>query len=93
MSYDAENFEPIHGATPVPTPTVHPRDLEVIVTLLELAALELHDAHTVFTRDQLVATAHQIAGPGFGLVDLDVDVVLPNFRALRQVRKGQYVLR
>lgn len=75
-----------------PPPPVYERDLEGIVALMELAALELHDAHGKFTRAQLHATAQEIAGPEFRLYDIDFAIVLRGAKFLRRVRGGAYVL-
>jgi hypothetical protein len=94
MSYDADDYAPIQGAAPLPLPVAHPRDLEAIVTLLELAAIDLTPKpETEFTRDDLLARVRSIAGPDFELVDGDVAIVLKTWRGVRRVGADRYVLR
>lgn len=53
------------------------RDLEAIVTLLEVAALSLTtEEGATFTRDRLIAEARDIGGPEIDLRDEDIDIVL-----------------
>lgn len=79
MSYDSDSSqhtEPVNF-TPQSLPTVNPRDLETIVTLLELAALELTpEPGATFTRAQLVNLAKEIGGPEIPLDENDVNLVL-----------------
>lgn len=53
------------------------RDLETIITVLEVAALTLttHLGAT-FTRDRLISEARRVAGPDLDLQEEDIDIVL-----------------
>lgn len=63
MSYDIDEKDP-HGSAPVPLGrTADPRDLETILTLLELAALELSPKpDSTFTLDALLREACALWG-------------------------------
>jgi hypothetical protein len=53
------------------------RDLETILTLLEVAALSLTNVSgATFTHDQLLREARKLGGPGIDLRDEDVGIVL-----------------
>lgn len=73
--------------------TVEPwdsRDLETIVTLLELAAITLTTKpKAVFTREALIQEAHRYAGPKIRLDERDIGIVLPHMQhILRKVKNG-----
>lgn len=84
MSYD---FTGTDRSPPVVSPfRANPRDLEAIVTSLELAAIDLSPTDgATFTREELVAKAQQITG--LELVAIDVAIVLPMCRFLDRVGK------
>jgi len=71
------------------------RDLECIVALLEMAAIELTPVpEATFTRDELVAKAREIGGPEVTLADADVDnVIAHSGHLLRKAWGGRYALR
>lgn len=70
------------------------RDLETIVTLLELAAIELSDAPGKrFTFDALMAEARRYGGDEIELRECDVALVLPGMRSeIRPAGRNHYVL-
>lgn len=71
------------------------RDLESIVTLLEMAAIELtpHPDAT-FTRDELVSKARECGGPSITLRDTDADIVITHSAKLLKKRpSGRLALR
>lgn len=71
MSYDADGpFVPLRHAP------MDGRDLEAIVTLLELAVIELTpDESATFTFDEMLAKAREIGGPEINLREGDVRIV------------------
>lgn len=85
VSYD---FDAVSDPTP---PTTHfersdRRDLEAIVTLLELAAICLTTGpDSTFTRKQLIAEARRIGGDGIDLDESDVNIVLGKPGFLKKV--------
>lgn len=85
MSYD---FDAASDRTP-PTPHFersHRRDLEVIVTLLELAAICLTTGpDATFTKKQLIAEARRIGGDDIDLDEDDVKNVLGRPGFLKKV--------
>ncbi|KAB2910495.1 MAG: hypothetical protein F9K40_02520 [Kofleriaceae bacterium] len=85
MSYD---FETASNRAP-PTPPITPsnrRDLEAIVTLLELAAICLtHAPDADFTTEQLLAEARRLGGEEIHLEENDVRIVLGKAGFLRKV--------
>ncbi len=65
-----------------------PRDLETIITLLEIAALSLTtEEGATFTRDQLIREAKETGGPQIDLRDEDIDIVLQKQGFLVKVGK------
>ena len=59
------------------SPTGRARDLETIVTLLEVAALTLTTAPEVtFTHAQLIGKARELSGNQIDLQEEDIDIVL-----------------
>jgi hypothetical protein len=53
------------------------KDLEALVTLLEVAALSLSDSpNSTFSRDELIQEARLMAGPDFEIDDRDAKIVL-----------------
>lgn len=70
------------------------RDLEAIVCLMELAALQLTPAEdATFTADELFAMAVEIGGPEITLERVDFDSVLRNAGFIRRAEKGRWRLR
>jgi hypothetical protein len=60
-----------------PTTQPDPRDLEVLVTLLQLAAIELTPStNTLFTERQLFDQAMALGGDELGVVRSDLRLVL-----------------
>ena len=87
MSYDSDSAPPR-----VDTPPQHPQDLEAIVTLLELAAIFLTPAPgTLFTFDELIAQAHEIAGPECLIAPRDARIVLPFMKTIRKRDRRFYL--
>lgn len=85
MSYD---FDAVTDRSP-PTPHYEPsdrRDLEAIVTLLELAAICLTTGpDSTFTKKQLIDEARRIGGDGIELDESDVSIVLGKPGFLKKV--------
>jgi hypothetical protein len=93
MSYDVDvsqvqySYEKGHRA-PETNRVASSRDLETIITLLEIAALSLTtEEGATFTRDRLIAEAREIGGPEIDLRDEDVDIVLKKQGFLTKVGK------
>lgn len=101
MPYDAEDMRQNEPSCETVRPRGHKdrrkvygRDLEAIVTLLELAALELSPEPGVrFARDALLDTARRIGGPSIELEEKDVDIVLRNIGFLKKVAANEYYLK
>lgn len=85
MSYD---FETTTSQSP-PTPYIETsdrRDLEAIVTLLELAAIYLTTGpDSTFTKKQLIDEARRIGGDDVDLDESDVNIVLGKAGFLRKI--------
>lgn len=84
MSYDVDpnSISPTREFSPA-----HPRDLETIVTILELAAIYLTDTpEATVSREEIVAEALRIGGEEVPLDETDVRIVLNASRFL--VREG-----
>jgi hypothetical protein len=77
MSYD---FDGLDYSPPIVTNYIpQPHDLETIVTLLELAAIFLTPTPgTLFTYQQLLEQARELAGDDFVVEDLDAELVFDN---------------
>jgi hypothetical protein len=99
MSYDAdiENEQlSYQGSTRVlhKKSDVSPKDLGVIVTLLEVAALSLTPKPGAkFTFEQLIHEARDIGGENLYLDEKDVKTVLKKARFVRKAGKQHYLLR
>ena len=84
MAYDVVDvaqerfsYETGHRARLSNTPVAQARDLETIVTLLEIAALSLTTGPDItFTRAQLIKKAGEICGNQIDLQEEDIDIVL-----------------
>ncbi|GEP61396.1 hypothetical protein [Reyranella soli] len=64
------------------------RDLEAIVTLLEVAALSLTtEEGATFARERLIAEARELGGSEIELRDEDIDIVLQKQSFLTRVGK------
>ena len=69
-------------------------DLETIATVLELAAICLTDTpDSSFTEKELLAKAHELAGEGCNLRDIDIKIVLGKAGFLKKVGKGRLRLK
>ena len=74
--------------------TINGRDLEAIVTTLEVAALSLSpESDSTFTRDQLIAEAHNLCGDSVTLQDEDIKIVLKKHGFVRRAGKGKLCIR
>lgn len=92
MSYD---FDAASDRSPpiVATFKPEPRDLETIVTLMQLAALELTpDKGAEFTEAQLMASMRDFAGDDCALDAADVRIVLAHASFLKK-KDGRYTLK
>lgn len=70
------------------------KDLEAIVTLLEIAALSLTtEPGSTFTFEQLVRGAREMGGDDINIDDRDVKIVLQKARFVQQVPGGHYRLK
>ena len=73
---------------------VNGRDLEAIVTTLEVAALSLSPENdSTFTREQLIAEAHSLCGDAIALQDEDIKIVLNKHSFLRRTGKGKLCIK
>ncbi len=79
---------------PTAQPTPDPRDLEVLVTLLQLAAIELTPSSgTLFTKRQLFDQAMALGGDELGVATSDLAIVLQFSKFLGRGPKGTIFLR
>jgi hypothetical protein len=70
------------------------KDLEAIVTLLEVASLSLTtEPGSTFTFDQLMREVREVGGNDLKIDDRDVKIVLGKARFVKQVPGGQYRLK
>lgn len=96
MVWDSEDDPPgLKNSPPVHSkPAVNSRDLEAIVSLLEIGALSLTPvAGREFTREELIAEAQKIAGPDFDLHEVDCDIVLTGMGYMLRKKSGKYSVR
>lgn len=92
MSYDAdighEKFTYSEENRRVRNAEAPSRDLEAIVTLLEVAAMSLSSGpESTFSRAALVAEARDIGGPEISLDERDIDIILKKARFVEKVGK------
>lgn len=80
MAYDFEGTTD-YGAPKLHTPVAQPKDLEAIVMLLELAAIELSPTPgTEFTFAELLGQANEIGGGEVVIEENDAQIVLEKAR-------------
>ena len=92
MPYDFDGAD--RSPPEVTGPTPDPKDLEVIVTLLQLAALELTpEPDMSFTFEDLLKQALVIGGSEVVLDSVDVQVVFPFLGFLKKLPGGRYSLK
>ncbi|HEY8097439.1 MAG TPA: hypothetical protein VIE65_15275 [Methylobacter sp.] len=87
MSYDHQdgNVDPPH----IDAPRIYPKDLESIVTYIELASIFLtNKPGAEFTVEQLISEIRKIGGDD-APADSDVKIVLPFMKSLERVRGGR----
>lgn len=85
MSYDFDGATDRSPPVLPPMPPPNPRDLEVIVSLLTLAAIELTpEPGRTFTFEQLLAAAQDYGGSEIVLERRDVEIVVPFLKFLRK---------
>ena len=76
MSYDLDLVPSGMSPAPIITPS-DPRDLEVILTVLELAAISLtEDPDSSFTIEQLLEKARELGGSAVRVDEIDIKIVL-----------------
>jgi hypothetical protein len=93
MSYDFDGLSD-HSAPAVPSFIPEPHDLEQIVLLLELGAIQLTpEPDTAFTFEELLAEAREVGGEDFRLEEADVRIVLPLMKSLKKLPGGRYSLK
>ena len=91
MSYDFDGVEDRAPPPLPPGPPSDPKDLEVIVTMLMLAAIDLTpEPGTTFTSEQLLSSTQDC---GCGLDERDVRIVLPFLKFLKKERGGRFSLK
>lgn len=97
MSYDDTNppspFAPLAAVPVAPVDVTNESDRLMVLTLLELAALELTPTESAtFTRDELFALAKEIGGEELALTDVDLATVLGGSTSLRATADGRWSL-
>lgn len=93
MSYD---FDTATDLLPPPISTVPSdrKDLEMIVTLLELAAIYLTTSPgSLFTTDELITEARKLGGDEIGLDEGDIKIVLGKAGFLKKETGGRLWLK
>ena len=66
------------------------KDLDVIVTKLEIAALSLSPSiGSTFTQKELIEEAHSLCGDGLSMEDEDIKIVLSKHKFIRPKGKGK----
>ena len=98
MSYDDTDppapFAPLTAVPVEPFDVNNESDRLTVLTLLELAALELTPTEgTTFTRDELFALAKEIGGDELALTDADLATVLSGATSLRAEGDGRWSLK
>jgi len=98
MAYEPAQHHPAPRSSKAPMAPVIPpaygRDLEAIVSLLELAAIQLTTGPGVaFTRQQLLDAAREFGGDEIELEAADVDIVIGKSGFLKKVAGGQFCLK
>jgi hypothetical protein len=92
MSVDFDAY-PDRSPPQVTSWVPQPTDLEVIVTMLEIAALNLTpDPSATFTFDDLLAEANRMGGSEIVFDARDVAIVVPGCKFLKPVPGGRYRL-
>lgn len=92
MAYD---FADVNDRSPpkLDIEPADPRDLEALVTCLELAAIILTtESGKVLTKEALFAEAQATAGPECPISDHDLGIILPFAKFLKRA-PGGYVLK
>lgn len=95
MSYDFETVTDRRAAPATTTDYVpQPKDLEAIVTLLHLAAIELTPTPGAqFTIEELIATACDLGGDEMVIDAADVKIVLGKPGFLKKLSGGKFQLK
>lgn len=94
MSYDFDGCTDRDPPKLVSDYRPDPRDLEVLVTALQLAAIELSPVTTAtFTAAELFAVARSTAGEDCPIYERDLRIILPTCKFLRRLHGGRYRLR
>lgn len=90
MSYDIEAMATDSVARRPPIPVPDSKDLEAIVMLLELAAIQLTpDPEATFTKEELIEQARAIGGEEIDLDETDVKIVLGKTGFLKTAGRGR----
>ena len=96
MSYDADDADPTAApCLPADRPVPSPLDPLAILTMLELAALELSPtAGATFGHEELVAKAHEVWGPdGPQMQPEEVEYVLADSDFLLRLPGRRYAMK
>jgi len=92
MSYDFEGVSDLRAPEAKPSST-QPRDLEAIVTLLEVAAIELtSEPGAEFTEDELIRQARDIGGD-LAIEESDAKIVLDKAAFLKKLKGKRFRLK
>lgn len=90
MSYDQDDEVRI-APKRTPAEPVVSRDLEVIVTLMELGAIVLSPEYSAtFTKEELFRETREFGGAEIILLDGDMDIVLGMGGIVQRVPGGRY---
>lgn len=88
MSYDSDENQP--APEPYYGPPVISRDLEAIVTMLELSAIILSpNSDSMFTREELFREANSL-GTDVCFLNSDMSIVLGMGGIVQRVKGGRY---
>jgi hypothetical protein len=93
MAYDFDGVEAWQRPT-VSAPMLDQRDLEGIVTLLQLAAIFLTPMpESTFTAKQLIEQAKELGGDEFSILEKDAEIVLKHSSFLKKLPRGLFRLK
>ena len=93
MSYDLDLVPSGISHAPIVTPS-DPKDLEVIMTVLELAAISLTDnPDSTFSMEQLLEKARELGGSAVRVDENDIRIVLAKAGFLKKEGGGRFRLK
>jgi hypothetical protein len=93
MVYDFEGLDD-HSPPKITDYKADPKDLETIVTMLQLAAIFLTPTTgTIFTLQQLLDQVRQLCGKDLLIEEKDIMIVLANSSFLKKLSGQRFILK